>query len=121
MTGETTTSTTTTPEGTRLPIESENYIEFQTYTRGINIKALRGERLRMYNNRMQVIGSSGSMFPLVKSITLEISVRNRETGRLENVRSEFFELRNADNKLMFITDQEGIDSIFGLGDREIPK
>ena len=86
-------------------VNGGNYITFSTYSND-NGFARPLRQIRVYNSGRAIIGGIGlGLFPFVSVIKLR-SRRNNP---------EFFELRNSNNEVMFITDQEGIDVLFENG------
>lgn len=82
-------------------VELENYVTFNDYAVS-SLRATLKREIRFYGG-----GTLGQIytFPFVTVVTV---------GRFANKR-EYFQLRNTNNEVVFTTDQEGIDVIFGGG------
>ena len=107
-TGTTTTTTTTFPELTRLPEvpdpPKQNYIEFNSYEITTPSKVRLVGAIRIYSGgRFGAIGGVGSSyFPFVSTVVVR-------TGK---ERITYYRLINSNGQVVFITDEEGILTLF---------
>jgi hypothetical protein len=108
MVTEPTTTTTTFPELTRLPEVTEepkqNYIEFNSYEITLPSKVRLVGPIRIYSGgRFGDIGGVGSnYFPFVSTVVVR-TVKERIT---------YYRLINSNGQVVFITDEEGISTLF---------
>jgi len=96
------TTTTTLPEVTKVP--EQNYIEFNSYEITLPSKVRLDKVIRIYSGgRFAAIGGIGSdYFPFVSTIVVR-------TGR---ERITYYRLMNSNGQVVFITDEEGISTLF---------
>lgn len=88
----------------------ENYVTFKDYSisnTGTGTRATVKREIRFYGGG-QLAQIYSFPFPFVTVVTV---------GR---GRTEYFQLRNTNNEVVFTTDQEGIDAIFGGGNIAVP-
>jgi hypothetical protein len=108
MATEPTTTTTTFPELTRLPEvpdpPKQNYIEFNSYEITTPSKVRLVGPIRIYSGgRFGDIGGVGSRyFPFVSTVVVR-------TGK---ERITYYRLINSNGQVVFITDEEGILTLF---------
>ena len=89
-------------------VELENYVTFKDYEVS-SLRATLKREIRFYGGG-QLAQIYSFPFPFVTVVTV---------GRFANKR-EYFQLRNTNNEVVFTTDQDGIDVIFGGGNIAVP-
>ena len=96
------TTTTTFPEITKVP--EQNYIEFNSYEITLPSKVRLVGAIRIYSGgRFGAIGGVGSSyFPFVSTIVV----------RMGRERINYYRLINSNGQVVFITDEEGISTLF---------
>jgi hypothetical protein len=103
------TTTTTLPEVTKVP--EQNYIEFNSYEITLPSKVRLVGAIRIYTGeRFASIGGVGSRyFPFVSTIVVR-------TGRERII---YYRLINSNGQVVFITDEEGISTLFDNNSNEL--
>jgi len=91
------------PELTREPeVPKQNYIEFNSYVILPNKKIKLDKVIRLYNEGRFIGGLGQNYFPFVSTVSIG---RGRE-------RVIYYELIDLNNKVIFITDEEGLSLLF---------
>jgi len=103
------TTTTTLPEVTKVP--EQNYIEFNSYEITLPSKVRLVGAIRIYTGgRFESIGGVGSRyFPFVSTVVVR-TLRERIT---------YYRLINSNGQVVFITDEEGISTLFDNNSNEL--